>query len=51
MKFIPLIDCTEIPRRVEQYLLDVHECTCHCDHNILQIEDNGNVFAEWLKAQ
>jgi hypothetical protein len=31
--------------------LDEHDCTCHYDHNILQIEDNGNAFAEWLKAK
>ena len=51
MKFIPLIDCIDLPRAVEKYLLDEHDCTCHYDHNILQIENNGNVFAEWLKAK
>jgi len=51
VKFIPLIHCTDLPRAVEKYLSDEYEYDCHCDHDILQIEDNGNAFAEWLKAQ
>jgi hypothetical protein len=51
MEFIPLIYCTELPRAVKKYLEDEYDCSCHCDHDILPIEDNRNVFAEWLKAQ
>ena len=51
MKFIPLIDCTEIPRRVRKYLEDKYDYGCHCDHAILQAENDGNIFAEWLKSQ
>ena len=51
MNLIPLIDCCSIPKEVEEYLSSEHHYECHCDHTVLQIENNGNVFAEWLKKQ
>jgi hypothetical protein len=52
MEEILLVDCTEIDSKgVSDYLLDAHEYGCHYDHTVLQIEDDGNPFAEWLKSK
>jgi len=50
METIILVDCTEVPSSIQEYLLDKYEYGCHCDHTVLQIEDDGNPFAEWLKS-
>lgn len=50
-ELIPLVDCLKIPREVEEYLLDSHDYGCHYDHTVIQLEDDGNVFAEWLKSK
>ena len=49
MILIPLIDCVDLPKEINDYLLDEHEYGCHYDHTVLQIENDGNLFAEWLK--
>jgi len=50
IELIPLIDCRDLPEEVTDYLLDEHEYGCHYDHTVIQVHDDGNVFAEWLKA-
>lgn len=51
MKMIPFIDCVDLPEDVLDWLLEEHDYGCHYDHTILQIEDDGNPLAEWMKSQ
>ena len=51
MKMIPFIDCVDLPPDVLDWLLKEHEYGCHYDHTVLQIEDDGNPLAEWMKSQ
>ena len=51
MEFIILVSCEEIPIDVREYISDEYDYECHYDHTVLQVEDNGNLFAEWLKAR
>lgn len=46
---IILVDCTYLSSEIQDYLSNKHEYSCHYDHTVLQIEDDGNIFAEWLK--
>jgi hypothetical protein len=52
MEMIPLIDCTEFSGNdITDYLEETHDYGCHYDHTVIQLEDDGNVLAIWLKEQ
>jgi len=46
---IPAVDAGDMPQDVEEYC-DSRGWSTHCDNDIVQVEDDGNPFAEWLKA-
>ena len=47
---IQVIDAREIPADVLDYCVE-HEIETHYQHGIYYIEDDGNIFSEWLKTQ
>uniref|UniRef100_A0A6M3L755 Uncharacterized protein n=1 Tax=viral metagenome TaxID=1070528 RepID=A0A6M3L755_9ZZZZ len=50
IEMIALVDCVDLSSEIEEYLLEEHDYRCHYDHTVLQIHNDGNIFAEWLKA-
>lgn len=50
IQMIPLVDCSSIPTEVEEWLIE-NDYSTHYSHDIAQVTDDGNVFAEWLKKQ
>jgi hypothetical protein len=49
MEDIKLIDCVCIPDDVTDYICEYYDYSCHYDHTVLQVEDDGGLLAEWLK--
>ncbi len=50
IEMIPCVDAADFPEGVEDYCIE-HEFSTHYQNDIVQVEDDGNVFAEWLKEQ
>ncbi len=50
ISMIPCIDVTDMPQNVRDYFGD-EGINTHYQNDVLSIDDDGNVFAEWLKAQ
>ena len=48
-EMIPLIDGVDVPNDVIEDMLEKHDYSCHYDHQVLQVEDDGGRLAEWLK--
>lgn len=48
IKYIPLINATDMPTEVEEYCVK-HDINTHYQNDITFVENNGNPFAEWLK--
>lgn len=48
LQTITVVDVRDIPRMAEDYLVD-REVSLHSQNGIVQVEDDGNPFAEWLK--
>lgn len=49
LQTITVVDVRDIPQGPpEDWLLD-REVSLHCQNDIVQVEDDGNPFAEWLK--
>lgn len=49
IKTIPVIDARDMPNEVLDYCAE-HEWHTHYQNDIVQLYDNGNPFAEWLKT-
>ena len=47
--YIPTVEAKGMPSEVLDYCAD-REWSTHCDNSIVQLEDDGNPFAEWLKS-
>ena len=47
---IPCVEVTDMPDDVRDYLIDEGVDT-HGQNDVIAIDDDGNVFAEWLKSQ
>jgi hypothetical protein len=50
LKTIPVVNAKDIPRDAIDWLVD-QEARIHHGNDIVQVEDDGNAFAEWLKSQ
>jgi len=50
IKMIPCVDTRDLPADVEDYCIE-NDISTHCQNDIVTVEDDGNVLAEWLKAQ
>ena len=48
VKMIPMIDACDLPGDVEDYCVE-NEIQTHYQNDVAFVEDDGNVFAEWLK--
>lgn len=48
---IPLVNYLDLPDNVTDFIIEAYDYSCHCSHTVLQVEDDGNLFAEWLKEQ
>lgn len=46
---IPSVDARDFPPAVDDYCVD-KEISTHYQNDVVYIEDDGNVFAEWLKS-
>lgn len=46
---VPVVDAIDMPQEVEDYCVE-HEINTHYSTELYLIEDDGNVFAEWLKS-
>ena len=51
MEMIPLIDCRKLPKEIEDDVFERYDYGCHYEHAVLQVKDDGNAFADWLKLQ
>lgn len=51
LETIVFIDCCDVPDEIRDYLFDEHDYGCHYDHIVIQLHNDGNIFAEWLKGQ
>lgn len=50
LKTIQAINAIDIPRKLEDYCLDIDdEFPLHYSNGIVHVEDDGNPFSEWLK--
>ena len=49
LQTITVVDARDIPNEVSDYLVE-REISTHYQNDIAQVEDDGNLFAEWLKA-
>lgn len=47
---ITVVYAIDIPSEAMDWLID-GEVTVHCGNDIVQVEDDGNAFAEWLKSE
>ena len=47
---IPCIDVVNMPREVLDYCVD-EEIQTHSQNDVACLEDDGNVFSEWLKSE
>ena len=47
--YIPAVQAQDMPPEVEEYCVK-REWSTHYQNEIVQLEDDGNLFAEWLKA-
>lgn len=45
-----VVDARDIPSDAIDWLID-GEATIHGGNDIVQVEDDGNAFAEWLKSE
>lgn len=48
LQTITVVDARDIPNEALGWLLD-NEVSLHCQNDIVQVENDGNPFAEWLK--
>lgn len=48
LQTITVVDAKDIPMDAQDWLLEMDVST-HCQNDIVQVEDDGNPFAEWLK--
>ena len=48
VKMIPMIDACDLPSDVEDYCV-TNEIQTHYQNDVAFIDNDGNVFAEWLK--
>ena len=48
VKMIPMIDACDMPNDVTDYCVE-NDIQTHYQNDLAFIEDDGNVFAEWLK--
>lgn len=48
LQTITVVDARDIPMEAADYLVD-REISLHYQNDIVQVEDDGNPFAEWLK--
>jgi len=46
---IPVVEAKDMPSDVIDYCVD-QEWSTHSQNDIVQLYDDGNPFAEWLKA-
>jgi hypothetical protein len=44
------VEARDMPPEVEDYCIDQGIQT-HCQNDVALVEDDGNPFAEWLKAE
>lgn len=49
INYIPVVDAGDMPEDVIDYCVD-QEWSTHYQNDIVQLYDDGNPFAEWLKA-
>lgn len=49
IRYVPAVSVTEMPDQVRQYLDDM-DIPTHCDHSLIDVEDDGNPLSDWLKA-
>lgn len=49
IEYIPMVDAKDMPYDVEEYCVD-QDWSTHYQNEIVQLHDDGNSFAEWLKA-
>ncbi len=49
IEVIPMIDAGDMPNEVSDYCAE-QEWSTHYQNDIVQLHDDGNPFAEWLKA-
>ena len=47
--YIPTVEAKDMPPDIEDYCVD-QEWSTHYQNEIVQLYDDGNPFAEWLKA-
>jgi hypothetical protein len=50
LKTITVVDASDFPSEVDDWCID-QEISIHYQNDIIQLEDDGNPFAEWLKSQ
>lgn len=48
LELIPWLDAINFPQEVLDYCED-NDIPIHCDSDIVRVEDDGNVLAEWIK--
>lgn len=49
LQTIAVVDAVDFPDDVERYIEDELHYPTHYQSDIIQVEDDGNVFSEWLK--
>jgi hypothetical protein len=47
---IPCIDVMDMPQEVRDYFAD-EGIYFHCQNDVIAVDDDGNVFAEWIKSE
>ncbi len=47
---VPCVDALDLPSEVEDWCCD-NDISTHYVSELHQVDDDGNVFAEWLKEQ
>ena len=45
---ITAVDATDMPPEVEEWCLE-NDVSLHYENSMVQVEDDGNPFANWLK--
>ena len=48
IKMIPMVDACDMPSEVTDYCV-MNDVQTHYQNDVAFIEDDGNIFAEWLK--
>ena len=50
LRTIPYVDALDFPSEVEEYFME-HGLSVHSQNDIVSVDDDGNVFAKWLKGR